>query len=190
MNFLAARNWLKNHLPGFQDILSVYGVIMIIIYGWTLYWYLWKLPSWLYFMPVSDILVVYAYDLAVNFIETLIMLALPLTLSLILPVAWYRDRFVSRSAVIVIVLLLGLMKYVGILTTLYDLPPGLLRPIGLGLVGTTLLAFLVGRVAFLRKIMDEVANRATIFVYIFGPLTAISFLVILVRNVVALLVRT
>ncbi|MEW5941807.1 MAG: hypothetical protein AB1750_19260, partial [Chloroflexota bacterium] len=149
-----------------------------------------KLPSWLYFMSISEILVGYAYDAIVNFLETLIVLALPLLLSLALPAAWYRDRFTSRSATIVILLLVALMKYVSTITALFTIPSGLALPILAGTLVTIFLAFLVGRVAFLRKIMEEIASRAVIFVYIFAPLTAISFIVVLIRNIAALLAQT
>jgi len=45
------------------------------------------------------------------------------------------------------------------------------------------LAFLVGRIGLLRKLFEGLADRATIFSYIFLPIGFISLLVVIVRNV-------
>jgi hypothetical protein len=189
MDVSVVKNWLKNRLPAFQDVLAVYGLIVLLIYGWTIYWYLWKLPSWLYFLSLPEILFVYTYAAVLNFIETLIVIALPLALCLALPVAWMRDRFVSRSVILVIVLLAALINYVNLMTSLLRIPPGLAFPTLLAAVVTAFLMFVAGRVGFIRKAIEEIASRSVIFVYIFLPLTALSFLVVLARNIVSLVSR-
>lgn len=174
---------LLKRLPERQQVMAVFGVIALLVYGWTIYWYLWKLPSWLYFMTVSEMLVTFAYELVVNFLESLLILLIPILLSLILPLRWFRDRFLSRASILVILLLVALMRYLQIITRLQDFPPNFLRLTLLVAGGIAVLVFLVGRVAFLRRVVEEVAGRAVIFLYIFVPLTALSFLVVLFRNI-------
>ena len=186
MDFSVVKAWFKNHMPDFQQILAVYGIVVLIVYGWTIYWYLWKLPSWLYFMSLSEILTVLAYAMVVNFLESLIVIALPLALSLLLPVQWFRDKFTAEGATLVFILLVLLMQYVTLITALVGIPPGISVKILSAVLGTVVAVFLVAKVAFLRKMVDEIANRAVIFVYIFVPLTAVSFLVVVIRNVLAL----
>ena len=186
MDFSVVKAWLKNHMPEFQQILAVYGVVTLVVYGWTIYWYLWKLPSWLYFMSLSEILTVLAYAMVVNFLESLIVIAVPLVLSLLLPVSWFRDKFVARGTILLVILLVFLMQYVTLITTLIGIPPGIGTNVLFAVIATIAVVFLVGRVAFLRKVVEEIAFRAVIFVYIFVPLTAVSFLVVIVRNVFAL----
>ena len=53
----------------------------------------------------------------------------------------------------------------------------------LAMAGIVFLVFLVGRIGLLRKAVEEIASRAVIFNYIFIPLSALSLLVVLFRNV-------
>jgi hypothetical protein len=186
MDFSVVKAWFKKHVPEFQQILAVYGVVVFIVYGWTIYWYLWKLPSWLYFMSISEILTVLAYAMVVNFLESLIVIAVPIVVSLALPVSWFRDQFVAKGTIMLIILLALLMEYVTLITALINIPPGMGVDVLLAILGIVAAVFLVGRLGFLRKVIEEIAYRAVIFVYIFVPLTAVSFLVVVIRNVMAL----
>ena len=46
-----------------------------------------------------------------------------------------------------------------------------------------ILSFLAGRISLLRKLFEELADRATIFAYIFLPVGFISLLVVIARNI-------
>jgi hypothetical protein len=186
MCFARWRTWFANRLPSKGQLAAVYGVIAFIVYGWTIYWYLWKLPSWLYFMTLGELLVTFSYAIVVNFLESLLVLLVPVMLCVLLPLHWFRERFVARGVTLVIILLIALMKYLNAITGLQDFPPGLPWMILAVFVLTALMVFLVGRIQFLCKLLEEIANRATIFIFIFLPLSVISILVVLVRNVVRL----
>jgi hypothetical protein len=176
--------WFAKRMPNSQQIAAVYGVIVLVVYGWTIYWYLWKLPSWLYFMTLTEMLVAFAYAMAVNFLESVLILLVPILLCLFLPSRWFRDQFVAQGAILVVLILVALMQYLKIITSLQDLPPGIGRMALLVMVGIVFLVFLVGRIGFLGKVIAEIANRATIFLYIFMPISALSLLVVLFRNIV------
>jgi hypothetical protein len=186
MFFSNLKVWLVGRMPKAQELAAVYGTIVLILYGWTIYWYTWKLPSWLYFMTLGEMLGAYSYALVVNFLESLIVLFLPVFLCVILPARWFREKFVSRSVALVIPLFIALMYYLSVITSLQNLPPGLGRMSLLVLVGIAFVSFLFGRITFLRRILEEIASRAVIFLYIFMPLSALSILVVLVRNLLRL----
>jgi len=65
---------------------------------------------------------------------------------------------------------------------LQALPPGLNWMFPLVVAGILLIVFLVGRVNLLCKILEEIANRAVIFLYVFLPLSALALIVVLIRN--------
>jgi hypothetical protein len=184
MGFSGLKAWFARHMPNSQQLAAVYGVIVLVVYGWTIYWYLWKLPSWLYFMTLGELLIALAYAMAVNFIESIFVLFILVFISLLLPSTWFRDQFVVRGTSLVILSLVALMKYVGIIINLQDIPSGMGRAVLLVLLGIILLVFIIGRIGFLRRIFDEVANRATIFLYIFMPLSLVSVLVVVYRNII------
>lgn len=184
MGFTGLKSWLAKRMPTSQQLAAVYGITVFVIYGWTIYWYLWNLPSWLYFMTLGEMLVTFAYGMAVNFLESILVMLVPVFLSLMLPSRWFRDNFVAHGAALVPFSLIALMQYLGIIITGQEIPSGFVKVVLLVIAGIFLLTFVVGRVRFLRRVFEEVASRATIFVYIFLPVSAISILTVLIRNLI------
>jgi hypothetical protein len=45
-------------VPGWGQIVPVYAVIVLIVYGWTITWFSWRFPGWLLFLKASEILIV------------------------------------------------------------------------------------------------------------------------------------
>jgi len=164
----------------------VYAVIVLMIYAWTMLWFFWKLPSWLYFLTAGEILTSFAYAMATNFAESLAVLCAPVILGIVLPKRWFYDVFVARGASLVMAGL-GYMMYVAYQFRTKDSYPSLsLKPwsFALALLLILLFVFLVGRIVLLRKIFEFVADRATIFLYISIPLSLLSIIVILVHWIV------
>ena len=174
---------LKDRLPPIQQILAVYGIIALLIHGWTLMVFFWKLPSWEYFLTYGEMSTAFAYSMAMNLLECFSIMFALLLLSVILPQNWFRNVFSSRATVMVI-LFLAYMMYVAlhIVSEEDSYPANLVRLVPV--VGLVILAvaFLIGRVVPVRKLVDGLADRATIFSYIFLPVGIVSFLVVIVRN--------
>jgi hypothetical protein len=172
---------LLNRLPKWPQVAAVYAVIVLVIYTWTILWFFWKLPSWLYFLSVGEILTIYAYAAAINLLESLLILCLPLGLGLILPRKWFSDVFVTRS----IIVALSVLGYAAYILTQFqsreDYPGGIIRLLPLVFLASLLLAFLVGKVKFVAKVIDAFAERATIFLYLLLPISLVCLAVVLVR---------
>lgn len=183
MGLMGWKSWFTSRLPSMGQLTAVYGVIVLMVYGWTIYWYLWKLPSWLYFLTLGELLVTFSYAMIVNFIESLLILLVPVLLSLLLPHHWFRERFVAQGVVLVVLLLIALMNYLNVITGLQDFPPGLGGKVLAAIIVIAFLIFLVGRIELLSKVVGEIGNRATIFIYIFLPISVLSIFVVLIRNV-------
>jgi len=173
---------ITEKIPKLQDIAPVYAVIVMMIYPWTLARYFWKLSSWILFASVGDLATFFAYMLVVNLLESILILLVPLALSIILPKKWFYDRFKTRSVALV-VFGLGFLIYLNKnLHADAPFPLALVRWIPIALVAILVLVFLVDQVDFLRKALEEVANRLTVFLYISIPISAIAILVVLIRN--------
>ena len=182
MFFTNLKAWFQKRMPPAQQMAAVYGVIVLVVYGWTIYWYFWKLPSWLYFMTVGELVTAYAYALPVNFLESLLLFSIPFLWALLLPPLWFRDQFVAQGTALTILAALVLAKYLSVITELQALPPGLNWIFPLTVVGILAIVFLVGRIKILCKILEEIANRAVIFLYVFLPLSALALIVVFIRN--------
>ncbi len=173
-------------LPSWAQIIPVYGVIVIIIYTWTLLWFFWKVPSWLYFLNAGEILVILAYSLATNFAESLLVLCGSLFLALVLPRKWFYDVFIARGATLSIAGL-GYMIYLANQFTNKNAYPTISLQawtVLVALAGIAVLVYLSGRISLLRKILEVVADRVAIFVYVLAPLSIISLIVVAFRALV------
>ena len=170
-------------IPRWEQIIPVYAVIVMMVYVWSLFQYFWRLSNWLNFSTLGQVGGIYVYTVAVNFIESLLILLVLLALSVILPSKWFSEEFVVKGSTLTLLTLGGLMVFN---QTLFEdiLHPSVLLPklLAFGAV-TAFLMFLFGRIGFLKKTMEEIANRMTVFLYIWMPITAISILVLLVRNI-------
>ena len=158
-------------------------MITLVIYTWTILWFFWKLPSWLYFLNASEIGIALAYVLVTNFVESLLVLCIPVFLALVLPRKWFLDLFVARGTCLVL-FGLGYMIYLAReVQTKVDHPAFSYRllPLAIAAVLILMATFLISRIGPIRKILEAFSDRATIFLYVFMPVSVISMLVVLVR---------
>lgn len=102
---------MKKRLPAFASILPVFAVIAFLVYGWTMIVFLWKLPSWILYLTLGEILAVFAYSMTFALLESFLILTLLLLACMALPPAWMRDAFVTRATFAVLVSLGSIMLY-------------------------------------------------------------------------------
>jgi hypothetical protein len=177
---------LLQRIPSRAQLLPVYGVIVLILYSWTLLWFFWKVPAWLYYLNAGDMLMALAYSLATNFAESLVVLCAPLILALALPRRWFYDVFVARGAALAIAGL-GYLMFLAYQFKEKSAYPALSLQAWTILLAAALIAmvvYLFGRIAVLRKALEVIADRVAIFPYILVPLSIVSLLVVLVRSLV------
>jgi hypothetical protein len=169
-------------LPSAEQLVQVFAAIAVINYSWSLLQFFYRLPSWLFYASMGEIGVKFSYMTFVNLLESLLLLALFVLAGLVLPRAWFRERFVSRS-VSISLLGLGYLMYVNLYFPLADSYPlaSYARDLTVLLV-IAVLAFLMDRVAFLRSLLDGFANRTVVFLYLIVPVSVVSLLVVLFRN--------
>lgn len=167
--------------PSVAQIAALSGVLVFVLSSWTLLWFFWKYPSWLYFLQIGEILTVLAYALATNFFESLVVLAALLALAVILPKKWFAETFAAHGLALALPVL-GYMIFIAYqFQAKADYPSAALNWAPVVLAGAVLLAFLVGRIPFLRRAVELFADRATIFLYFFLPISLLSVLVVVFR---------
>ncbi len=173
-------------IPDWKEIAPVYAVIVLMIYTWTIMWFFWKLPSWLFFMNAGEILLVFIYSVSTNFVESLIILCAPIFLCMVLPRQWFHDVFVSRGTALVAAGL-GYMMFLALqFQAKNDYPAIYLKAwsLALALLILSFIVFLAGKISIPRKALEAVADRATIFLYVTIPVSIISAIVVLFHSVV------
>jgi hypothetical protein len=175
---------LRQRIPTWQQITPVYGVIALVIYSWTILRFFWKLPSWLYYQSLGDIFSLYAYSAFVNLLESLVVLLAPLVLSIILPEKWFRNRFVARSTVMLLLGFSFLAYFDYHIPDMENYPRYLLNWAPYVAIAILILGYLSGLVRPIVKLAEGLAERTVIFLYITIPLSVISLFVVGIRNLV------
>jgi hypothetical protein len=150
----------------------VFAIVVWLIYSWTILLFLWKLPNWLYFLDKGEILISLAYALAVNLLESLAVLGVLALLAALLPPAWLLDRFVARGSALAIAGLGWTMFLAYHFRLAEDFHRLLPAPWGVPLMAVSIAAavFAAGRAGWLRRALEGLAERATVFLY--GAVTA------------------
>lgn len=134
-------------------------------------------------MSQGEILGAFAYAQLFALVESLLFVALFIILTAVMPKRWFKSRFVAHSSAI-------MLASVGLAMALQskssDLRSLNLSTFGLwGLLYVLVLGFsyfLIARFAQVKKALDALAERLTILLYLYLPVTALSVTVILIRN--------
>jgi len=175
-----------NRLPLFKDIIPVYAVIAFMIQVWAIGVLFQQLPSWSNFLSINEILAVVAYRIAESFMECLLVLGILLVMSFILPPRFFRNVFVVRGAAFVMCLLGSIILF----WKRFDSDPGVLMVdyIQFWTAGALLLASLFSyasaKIRAVSDFMDWVSDRMIVFLYILMPLSVVSLIMVLIRNVI------
>ena len=176
---------MAGRLPRLNQVIRVYAVIACLTYAWMIVGFLWKLPSWLHFLTVWEILSILSYAFFETFIESLLMLGLLVAICLPLPPRFLRNDFATRgtwSAFVVIGAIVLLLKYsISIHLRLIVL---FVAWSSLTLLAVLFFSFLSTRLRWLDSVASWVSDRLVVFLYILVPASLVSMLVVLVRNVV------
>jgi hypothetical protein len=171
--------------PSRSEVFAVYSVIVFWAYTWGVLMFMFDLPGWMLMASLWEILGYFSYGAAAIFLDTLILLGLVLGLSALLPGAWLRDDF-SVSGGVLAGMLFAWITFAqvsfGVLATLPVNTLLLLFLTALAILVLTIV--IVRRLPPLRRFALWAASSSAIFVYIYGFLTALGFVVILLRNIV------
>ncbi|MEW5938620.1 MAG: hypothetical protein AB1750_03060 [Chloroflexota bacterium] len=183
MNAPTLKPWWKNRLPPPGEIVPVYALVAFALYGWTLFHFVWKVPSWLYFLGVGEVLILLARAIFTNLLESVAFTALILGLCIFLPAKFLRNRFVLRGGALAVALL-AWIAYFDIIASLIVPPVSIL--IGwtaLVLVTVPMLVYLAGRFSVVERFLLWLGDRLIVFLYLTIPLGLLSGGIIFFRFV-------
>ena len=175
--------WLKERLPSWPEIFPVYSVIVFWAYSWYMLMFMFKLPSWMLEVTFGEIFAYFSYGVLLVFLDTIQLLAILVIAAFILPPIWLKKDFPASGGALAGLLFVWIVFTQFSLRTLFGLPSfqqlSFLLIIILSMIVTVLV---VRRLPFFRQIILWFISSASIFVYLYGFLTVVSFLVVLIRN--------
>ena len=171
--------------PRPREIFQIYALIVWLVYTWTAVVFLSQLGALVAMLDIGDVLSVLAYAFSYDFFEILLILLILLGAVAILPARYLRDKFVlSGSCILAITASWAILFQLSYLDFTRLLPGQMLGWVGLSLASLGGALILAPRVPRLDEICMDIAERATIFPYIYVPASLISLLVVLARNLI------
>ena len=170
---------ILKRIPDRKYLLPVYGLIVMFIYGWSLFQFYRDVPSWLKFLTLGEISGILAYTLAVDFLESLLILAGLIVISICLPIKWFHDDFIVRGGVTVLYSLGFFIFLAYKLNLTYQLNNYIIR----GIIDLAFLHFVIKDVNLFRKVIISLADRSTVFLYLSIPSSLLAIVIVLYRNI-------
>jgi hypothetical protein len=179
----------QSRLPYSAQIVPVLGTIVFINFSWTIGRMFFFLPMWLYFMTIWDLLPSVAYVLAFALFESLLILGVLLLLAYLLPGKFLRERFVPQGVLVVIIFTIATLLLHKLSYLTYEWSPRQVAINSLLILAAVVLSALAISYSLIRplptfeRFCTSVAERMTVFLYLYIPLGVLSFIVIFVRNI-------
>jgi hypothetical protein len=178
MDFIRAR------LPSRLEVLPVYGLAVFLVYSWSSLLFFWNLPRWLLYLSPGDIGAIGAYAFAIAFLDSGLIMLVALIAAFIFPRRWMRAGFDAKGGAFVLGLFVCSDFYQSVSANLFMLDNT--RLLGLALLSCALIALLVyavSRLPLIRRVSISLTEKTVVFLYLYLPLSAVSLLVVLARNV-------
>jgi hypothetical protein len=173
-----------NRFPDKRSLLGVYATAVFVTYGWTLIASFWKMQSWLFSLSWGEIIAVYSYSFVVNFLESALLSFVILLPGLFLPRRFWNESFIARGVILVFIIIASALWHQNSYRTPAEQAVFVNGQLVWWLVTFAvglLLAWICSRVLFLRKGLEDLAERFVIFLYVYLPLTVLAFLIVFSR---------
>jgi hypothetical protein len=165
-------------------MINLFATASFVVYGWTVYASFWKIPSWLHYLRLNEVFSVYAYSFLVNFAESVLLTLGLVILGFFLAGNLWKDGFLAASVVMLVVIVGSAILHMRVYED-PNLRVGLIKTQKLWWSVTLALAFVASfistRVVWLRRVLENLADRFVVFLYIYIPLTVLSLGIVIVR---------
>ena len=173
----------SKRLPGRDAIVSVFGVTVFIVHSWAARQFIYLVPSYLYYKPVTDMLAIFFYMMAFALLESFLVTGVLVFLSMITPEKWLRAGFSYKGFLALVIASIESIYVQPLLNDLFPAWRVIYAGIFVPLVVFILLALLFHRVLFLQRVLLVVIDRITIMTYIYIPLGLLGLIIVIVRNI-------
>lgn len=171
-----------NRLPGRNQIMPVYAAGVTILYSWAVIIAIRdSLFNWVLYFNTIEILHLAAYVMAGAFVESLLLIAALIAISLILPQKLFAEKFVLRGTILTITFLGSIMYYY----TQTPLGEALMDIYKWGAsfaISAITLTLAAEYIPAGGRIVELIADRCLVFLYIYLPISFISVIVVVITN--------
>ena len=178
-------NFFRKRLPERSEVYTVLGFVIFMVFSWSMRGFFYEVPSFILYFNADQIFGVFSYMMGVALLESLLVtLGLGL-LSLLLPVAWFKQGFVYKSFVTVLVGAIALLWLENTIMAFNNkLPPVnlLLTAAGIALGAWVVLLLAFHYIKLFQNPVLFIADRVGVMAYLYVPLGFLGLIVVLIRN--------
>jgi hypothetical protein len=156
----------------------------MMFFGWTVFRFSQKLPSFLLYLRFDEIVSIYSYALVTNFTESLIYVFVVAAVGFILPKRWFRENFIASGSLLSL-LGIGYLIYLALVvgqSKSMEFPWEEVAWAPAWALGILAASVALPVFAPVRSTVESFADRAIIFLYILTPLSAVGALIVAVNQ--------
>jgi len=181
--------FLTKRIPSKTHIIPVYATVVFIVYGFSIYRLFWYIPGWIKFMHAGEILTTIAYVFVFDLLESLLIMAFIIALAVLFPSRLIRDRFDAQGFTIAWLLAGWAILVLNNINRLYGWS---LRQFAVYVIllilavmfSISLLVVINYRFQKFRSYLASIAERLIVFLYLYLPLSLLSLVVVVFRNLI------
>jgi hypothetical protein len=175
---------LAKRFPKMAEITAVFAVNALILYSFSL-WFSFDSFSrnWILFLPAEDVAATLSYIVAGALLESVLVTASLIFLYFLFPPSWTQGRFILYGTIISAAFLAALMTRTGGYAGNKGFLTGYREIFGFTAACFLAAAVLAEKVNIVRAAIEGFADRATVMLYVYVPLSALALIIIFVRNV-------
>ncbi len=182
---------IRGRLPSRSDTLQVFGVVSFLVFGWSIRGFFYKIPSFTLYFGLTANLAILGYMFAFALLESGLVMAFLLVLSVLLPAGILKQGFAYKAFIILLVATAASIVFESWYRVDFfkDMMAGMTYMVAPFLIGIAvaillLVALLWGFHAWprLQKYAVFVMEQLSIFTYIYVPLGLLGLIVVLIRN--------
>lgn len=182
------REWVVSRIPSRNQILPVFGVVVFIVYTWMFYRMSWYAPSWLSDFDIWGVLSIGSYAIVFSLFESAAMMGILLLLVILLPGHSFKETFTPTGSTIITILGFGaflLQRKIRVIYTL-EMWDMVLYTI-LVVVASIFLIYIFSqiylRINWATKIITSAAELMVVFLFLYIPLSLLSFGYLIFRSI-------
>ncbi|MFN2177546.1 MAG: hypothetical protein ACK2U3_16495 [Anaerolineales bacterium] len=177
---------IRTKLPDRNEILPVFSTVLFFVFTWALYIIIFYLPSWLGEMTAWDILTTTVYLLYFALFESFIVTCTIVMLCFLLPASFFKNSFIPQGFSLVTLASLAAIMLHPRLNDLLSLDLQTLTILLISMLAGTLfliilLSFIYKHLPSLKRTVTALAEKMTIFAYIYLPLGLLSLVAVIFK---------
>jgi hypothetical protein len=177
----------RSKLPTKRESVLLFAACAFLVYNWAMVVYFWEVPGWQKYLGAWDIVSILAYVLACALVESALVFSALILLRVVLPAKITRERFVAKGTMMLFMnALWAAMLHLMILSEqILTWSLGRYLLVALVYLLSVVFSWAFAHLSqFFAGLIEAFADRLTVFLYLYVPLSVFSILVVIGRNIV------